>query len=403
MRWRGSTARLFGRGTRVRRRPSVGPLDLLVLQPTPFCNIDCSYCYLHNRTDSRRMSLDVLRRTLERVVESSLVGDCFTLVWHAGEPLAAGVDFYESATRIVNEIVPGTVEVQHSVQTNGMLIDQSWCDLWTEHRFAVGVSIDGPAKIHDLHRRTRSGKGTHALTERGIDRLKARGLSFHTISVLTKPAIEQPRRLFEYFKTLAPERCCFNVEEAEGSNRVSSLGGTESNARVVAFFREFLELNAGSGFPLSVRELDGARSVILNWRASAAHEMTAMSQELNPFRIITVDVDGNFTTFSPELIDAVHRADRPFVLGNVRDSGFDEATRGQRYRALSRSIRAGVDRCRATCSYFPFCGGGSPSNKYFEHGTFECTETDYCRNHKQAPLDAVLGFMESQIAKAECA
>ncbi len=66
-----------------------------------------------------------------------------------------------------------------------------------------------------------------------------------------------------------------------------------------------------------------------------------------------------------------------------------------RLQAMWRDIRAGIERCRATCAYFPYCGGGAPVNKYFENGSFDSTETMFCRLTRQVPTDVVLAKLES--------
>ena len=68
--------------------PHMKQIGLLILQPSPFCNIDCDYCYLADRASTKKMSLEVLHKTLDRVFESGMVGGQLSLVWHAGEPLA---------------------------------------------------------------------------------------------------------------------------------------------------------------------------------------------------------------------------------------------------------------------------------------------------------------------------
>src|SRR5215213_9657981 len=114
----------------------VGPLELLVVQPTPFCNLDCSYCYLPNRADTRRMSLTTLDRTFRWVAESGLVREPFTLLWHAGEPLAVPVAWYEAAAEMLREYGAGW-QVTESFQTNATLIDDEWCRYFLRHGVEV--------------------------------------------------------------------------------------------------------------------------------------------------------------------------------------------------------------------------------------------------------------------------
>ena len=75
------------------------PLGLLVLQPTPFCNIDCSYCYLSNRRSTARMSLETLALICRRVFESPRLGRQLEVAWHGGEPLAVPLAWYEDEAR----------------------------------------------------------------------------------------------------------------------------------------------------------------------------------------------------------------------------------------------------------------------------------------------------------------
>src|SRR6185295_2965033 len=93
-----------------------GPLELLVLQPTPFCNINCSYCYLPDRQSTRHMSLETLEQTFAWVFAGGLARDPFTLLWHAGEPLVVPRDFYEQAMGLLARHNREDVPINHSLQ-----------------------------------------------------------------------------------------------------------------------------------------------------------------------------------------------------------------------------------------------------------------------------------------------
>src|SRR6516165_12587266 len=117
-----------------------GPLELLVLQPTPFCNINCSYCYLPDRQSTKKMSPETLRHVFDWVFSSGLVREPFSLLWHAGEPLVMPVDFYEEAMTLLGRANRSGVTVYHSFQTNATLIDPRWCDFFRRHDVHLGVS-----------------------------------------------------------------------------------------------------------------------------------------------------------------------------------------------------------------------------------------------------------------------
>src|SRR5688572_5057298 len=122
---------------------AVGPLELLVIQPTPFCNINCSYCYLPDRQNARKMSFPTLEQTFAWAFSSGLVRGPFTLLWHAGEPLVMPPAFYDRAAELLAAHDPDGALVTQSFQTNATLIDAEWCALIRRHNIRVGVSVDG--------------------------------------------------------------------------------------------------------------------------------------------------------------------------------------------------------------------------------------------------------------------
>lgn len=113
--------------------PTIG---MLVLQPTPFCNINCSYCYLPQRGDRTVMADATVQAAFERVFASGWVSDDLSVVWHAGEPLVVSRGFYERAFQAIDALRPKSVRIRHSMQTNGMLISREWCELFKSWRSA---------------------------------------------------------------------------------------------------------------------------------------------------------------------------------------------------------------------------------------------------------------------------
>lgn len=370
-------------------------LELLVLQPTPFCNLDCDYCYLADRASTARMSRTVLRRTFEGVLASRCVRDGFTVVWHAGEPLVVGVGFYEEAIALLDELDTRGLTIHHSIQTNGTLVTPAWCEFFKRHRIRLGVSLDGPAFLHDAHRRTRAGRGTHERVMAGVRCLQGHGVPFHVISVLTSRALEHPDELFRFYVDHGIRRVAFNFEEVEGVNTASSLSPERGSARpgagARAFLRRFLELLETTGADLSVRELDGLGRLI------AGGGTVGRNQENTAMRIVSVDHAGNVSTFSPELLGQKHPAGGDFLLGNVLTDDLDAVAASPKLRRLQGEIDRGVAACRESCQYFSVCGGGSPSNKLFENGTFGSTETLHCLLSKQAVAGVLIERLETAL------
>src|SRR5262249_22991305 len=147
-----------------------------VVQPTPFCNIDCRYCYLPDRNRKAAAAPETLFNLFSQVFASGWVRDCLSVVWHAGEPMVLPIGFYRDAFRMIDLLKPANVSIGHSFQTNGTLINEDWCAFFAEEQVNVGVSVDGPRRLHDCNRLTRSGLGTFDKTIAGIRLLRRHGI-----------------------------------------------------------------------------------------------------------------------------------------------------------------------------------------------------------------------------------
>ena len=372
-----------------------GPVQLLVLQPTPFCNLDCSYCYLPDRHSTARMDWPTLELAVERVLTSRFVDETLSVVWHAGEPLVLPVDWYEEAFERIDTLNSRGTRILHSVQTNGVLMDDRWIDLFRRRRVGVGLSLDGPARIHDAHRTTRSGAGTHHRVMRAVELLNASRLDYHVICVLTSAAMDAADEMHAFFRGAGIHRVGFNVEEIEGPHTTSSLAGPEMVEAYRSFLRRMVELSRSDGTP-QIRELTTACSLILDRDYDPRN-----NQQTAPLRIVSVGVGGEISTFSPELLGNRNPAYGDFIFGNVASHGLDDVLVDDNFVAVHEEIQSGVTACRDACAYFMTCGGGAPANKVFETGRFDVTETMYCRLARQAPVDVVLHELESELGLVE--
>src|SRR6202453_3524087 len=143
-------------------------IETVVVQPTPFCNINCSYCYLPQRNVKTVMSQDTIVTLFSKLFSSGWMRPNVTIIWHAGEPLVVPVAFYQTAFEAIESLRPGAIEIRHSVETHGVVIPPAGCDLFKTWNVGVGVSIDGPKHWHDAHRVTLSARGTFDRAIEGV-------------------------------------------------------------------------------------------------------------------------------------------------------------------------------------------------------------------------------------------
>jgi uncharacterized protein len=363
-----------------------GPLELLVIQATPFCNINCSYCYLPNRSIKNRIGYDTLAILFKKVFESSIVKKSFTVTWHAGEPMVLPIEFYKKAIQICSSANNLGIEVRHNFQTNATLITDKWCDFFLDHDIRVSVSIDGPEFLHDQNRKDRKDRGTFQMTMKGIQKLKDRSIPFSVISVITESTLNYAEEFYKFFREISPTSVGINIEEIENYNINSSLFNKKSSLeRYNDFLEKLFDLYYSDiNSPMVIREFLQLEYFLF----TKDKFLDGQGQQTVPFRILSFDYQGNFSTFSPELLDAKSEIFNDFIFGNVHEEkALIDTLESEKFQHVYSQILKGILNCKKECSYFPVCGGGSPSNKHGENGSCSSTETQYCRYRFQQTFD----------------
>lgn len=364
-------------------------IETVVVQPTPFCNIDCRYCYLPTRSDRSVLALPTLEALFQQVFASGWAAPQLTLIWHAGEPLVLPVSYYEDAFAAIAALRPPQVQLRHAIQTNGMLITPQWCELFRKWQVGVGVSIDGPRDIHDANRVTRSGRGTFDRTLAGIRTLQREDIPFHVISVLSGAGLDAPERLFEFYVSEGITDVCFNIEESEGSHVSGLLGGAELVPRARAFLNRFWTLARADGRIRFIREIDSMLG-----RVFRPQEVHFGNAQVMPFGMLNMDCHGNVSSFSPELLGLSDARYADYIVGNILHDTLCTMLHSPAMAAMAADIAAGTEACRRECGYFSVCGGGSPINKLSENGSFDSTRTSFCTLVHQIPADLVLEALD---------
>jgi uncharacterized protein len=346
----------------------------VVMQPTTLCNLDCSYCYLPFRADDRKMPVSVAAAVAGPVNEWAQSGR-FSVVWHGGEPLAAGREHLAAL------LAPFDDQVEHHVQTNATLIDDAWCEFFATHQMRVSVSVDGPRERNG-DRVGRGRRPAYDRIERGIETLRRNGIGFSALCVVTRPEPGLAAELYAYFLDLGCDVLGINIEEMEG---VNTRLNAHPAAAVTGFWAELVD--AWRRTPrIHLREIEWSLRYTAAILDGTADEL--LPRQLDP--IPTVGYDGSVILLSPELAGFSDPTHGDFTSGNVLTTGLSEILAEADGLPWVREFLSGVESCRSSCPYFGFCGGGHAANRYFEQGRFDGTETNHCRNSKIRLLEGVL-------------
>lgn len=193
------------------------------------CNLECKFCHyaekaaLFKGKTACSMAAETLTQVVKQTIESVEEGPV-TFKWTGGEPLLAGVEFYERALALQEEFGVDR-EIFNEIRTNGTLIDEAWVDFFAQHNFTVWVELDGPEKFHDRYRLMSQGGGTFKRTIAGIEKLKGAGVEFSLVTHVHRSNQDYPHEVYRFLAGLEPKAIDFvPVVEREANQIARDLG-----------------------------------------------------------------------------------------------------------------------------------------------------------------------------------
>jgi len=181
-------------------------LSVLIKPASSDCNMKCRYCFYgdtaaHRNVPSHGIMKDSVTTTLlEQIVKDMPSGGSVSFTFQGGEPCMAGLSYFENFILNVGRIFPQTITADYSLQTNGTLIDQQWCDFLKAHKFLVGISLDGIKSIHDRLRIDHVDGKTFSRVMDSVSLLKKNEIDINILTVITKEIVEQTEEVYQFYK-----------------------------------------------------------------------------------------------------------------------------------------------------------------------------------------------------------
>ena len=193
----------FGDAIKSASRPA---FNTMVKPVGSLCNLDCTYCYYLDKADTiysgrkQVMSQEVLEEYISQYITAADIPE-ITFVWHGGEPLLAGLGFFEKAITLQKKHAGGKTII-NSIQTNGTLLTADWCRFFHDNRFLVGISVDGPRDIHDARRVNRAGVPSFAKVIQAVNLMIAHKVDYNTLSVVSNLSEGRGGEIYRFLKSL---------------------------------------------------------------------------------------------------------------------------------------------------------------------------------------------------------
>lgn len=213
-----------------------GPLafNLMIKPAGSLCNLDCHYCYYLDKAElyggrEPRMTPGMLETVVREYIRACELPEV-TFNWHGGEPLVLGIDFYRQALAFQRKYAEGKV-IRNTLQTNGTLLTPQWADFFAEHDFLVGISLDGPASVHDRYRRDKGGQPTFDRVLHGLGLLAQAGAAFNTLSTVNKASEGRGLEIYRFLKSAGSRYMQFLPVVEHVCYPVDAAGRLRKNAR----------------------------------------------------------------------------------------------------------------------------------------------------------------------------
>lgn len=207
--------------------------SFLIKPSSSLCNMRCKYCFYEDESEHRimksmgMMTLETANSIITRVFETAKKNDVITFAFQGGEPTLVGKDFFKKFIELVKENNKHNIYIHYAIQTNGLLIDDEWINLFKENKFLVGISIDGDKNTHDLHRIDADKKGTWSKVTKAVTNLLNAGVDVNVLCVVTKLCARSPQKVYNSIKKLGIKHiqmiACLDPLEQERGNMPYSL------------------------------------------------------------------------------------------------------------------------------------------------------------------------------------
>lgn len=349
--------------------PFSKPLYVLAKPVGASCNLRCKYCYylekshLYRNAPARVMSDELLERFVQEYIQAQTMSQVL-FTWHGGEPLMRPLSFYRKAVALQEKYAFGR-QIDNTIQTNGTLLTDEWCEFFKEHNWLVGISIDGPQDFHDEYRRTASDKPSWQKVMRGIRLLRKHGVEWNAMAVVNDFNAGYPLEFYHFFKEMGAKYIQFApvvermAAHSDGRHLATlvdqecpvadfSVSPAQWGDFLCAIFDEWVRHDVGQTyveiFDCTLANWVGERPGICVYAKECGH--------------------AGVMEFNGDVYSCDHFVFPEYKLGNIRDKTLVEMLYGEQQRQFSCLKHASLPKQCKECEWEFACHGECPKNRF---------------------------------------
>ncbi len=348
---------------------SAPPAFHLLAKPTgAICNLDCAYCFFLDKEQfypgsQFRMSEDLLETYLRQLIESHQT-DQVTIAWQGGEPTLMGLDFYRKAVSLAEAFRRPGMTLEHTLQTNGTLLDDAWCAFFKENNFLIGISIDGPRSLHDAYRVDKGGGPTFDRVMRGLGFLQKHGVEYNILTAVNRVNAEYPIEVYQFLRDEAGADWLQFIPVVERINSDGQTlyqeGSTVSDRSVLPdqfgrflsrIFDEWVRHDVGK---IYVQTFEAS---LRNWLGMPASGMCVFNQTCG----LGVALEHNGDLYACD-----HFVEPDYLLGNIQQNHMLEMLASPQQRQFGQEKQSQLPQYCLDCDVRFACHGECPKNRFIE-------------------------------------
>jgi uncharacterized protein len=330
------------------------------------CNLACSYCFFLDKEllypgSPFRMSDEVLENYIRQLIEGHR-SPKVTVAWQGGEPTLMGLDFYRRAIELQDKFrKPGTT-FENTMQTNGTLLDDDWCEFFKEHNFLIGISIDGPPELHDAYRVNKGGEGTSDNVMRGLRLLQEHEVEYNVLTTVNRINGDYPLEVYRFLRDeVGTDWMQFIpiVERIDDQGRSLYQEGTTVSERSVlpeqfgtfltTIFDEWVRNDVGDVF---VQTFEAA---VANWMGLPSSGLCVFNETCGG--ALAIEHNG-------DLYSCDHFVEPNYKLGNIADTDMIEMVNSDQQRQFGQDKLETLPPQCLSCDVRFACHGECPKNRF---------------------------------------
>jgi len=362
-------------------QPEVPQAFHIMAKPTgSACNLHCDYCFFLKKENlypgsGFRMSEEVHEAYVRQLLEAHQVPQV-TVAWQGGEPTLMGLDFFRRSVKLQKKYQKAGTHIENTFQTNGILLSDEWCQFFHENSFLIGLSLDGPQKLHDFYRKDRGSHGTFNRALRATRLLQKHKVEFNILCTVNSKNADHPLDVYRFFRDELGAHYIQFIPIVERDNETGYQEGNKVTDRsvqpeqfgrfMIGIFDEWMKNDVGNTFVLN---FDGA---LAGWLGMAGTVCI-----FGPTCGLGMALEHNGDLYSCD-----HFVEPNYYLGNILKTPMIDLVASEKQRKFGQDKKDSLPRYCRECDVLQICNGECPKNRFLETADGEPGLNYLCAGYK---------------------